>query len=164
MKENLILCGFPRSGKTTVGRELALKWERPFIDTDLLVEKEYLSKTGSSLNCFEIYKKEGEAFFRTLETRVIAALKAEKAVIAVGGGACLSSENVAALKRLGLLVYLKVEKELLKERILNGKEAAFLDQSALSTSFESLYSTREPLFLAHADTIVDSETIGSLLL
>ena len=100
-KENIVLTGMPSCGKTTVGKLLADKLGRPFIDTDAQIERE-TGKTPS-----EIFAAQGEAAFRDIETQVIARLSEQNgAVIATGGGAVLRPQNVDALKTNGRLFFL----------------------------------------------------------
>ncbi|MBE6599764.1 MAG: shikimate dehydrogenase [Ruminococcaceae bacterium] len=101
-KENIVLTGMPASGKTTVGRALAIKLGREFYDTDVLIEK----KTGKKIS--DIFAECGEAGFREIESDVVrqTANTVTGAVIATGGGAILRQENVRALKRSGRIYFL----------------------------------------------------------
>jgi shikimate kinase/3-dehydroquinate synthase len=88
---SIVLTGFMGTGKTSVGRRVAQKLGREFIDLDTLIE----TRTGKTI-C-EIFATEGEAYFRRLEAHVCAELGArENLVIATGGGALVSSQNRAA--------------------------------------------------------------------
>lgn len=71
---NIILCGLPKSGKTTIGKHFAenMKWD--FIDTDILIEKAYARSTHKKHTCRQIYFEEGEAFFRNIESLIIGSL------------------------------------------------------------------------------------------
>lgn len=141
---NLILFGFKSCGKTTLGKMIAQRLNRPFIDTDHLLEQLYLQQTGQSLTFREIFKAVGTDAFRILESNVLQQLKGQKnAIIAVGGGFVLDPINAAFLAKLGRLVYLKVSKETLKKRILGKAELpAFLDPSDPEGSFEQMYRER----------------------
>ncbi len=100
-KENIVLTGMPASGKSTVGKLLAEKLGRPFIDTDEEIEKQ-VGATPS-----QIFATQGEAAFRDIETAVIKKLASENgAVIATGGGAILRPENVDALRMNGRLFFI----------------------------------------------------------
>ena len=100
-KENIVLTGMPGSGKSTVGRLIAQKSGRTFVDTDeLIVKREEKSIPG-------IFSGKGEGYFRDVESAVIADLSAKTGlVVATGGGAVLRSENVKALKRNGRLYFI----------------------------------------------------------
>ncbi len=100
-KENIVLTGMPGSGKSTVGKRLADKLSRPFIDTD----EEIVRQAGTDIPT--IFREQGEKAFRDLETAVIKKLSSQTgAVIATGGGAVLRPENVDYLKSSGRLFFL----------------------------------------------------------
>lgn len=108
---NIVLVGLMGSGKSAVGRLLAEKLGRPFVDTDALVEEE----AGRSIP--DIFVSEGEAAFREREAKVIAAVTARDGqVIATGGGAVLRPENREALRRTGLVIWLDAPPEALYHR------------------------------------------------
>lgn len=100
-KENIVLTGMPGSGKSTVGRQLAQRLERPFLDTDSLIEE----KTG--LSPADIIRTRGEAAFRAVETDIIRETAPRTGcVIATGGGAVLRAENVELLRMNGRIFFL----------------------------------------------------------
>jgi shikimate kinase len=133
---NIILIGFKSCGKTTYGQKLAKEMGFHFIDTDVLI----------SNNCHDLYETDPFAF-RRLEKQVIAALlEFHSCVIATGGGAILDSNNVAVLKRLGKIIYLRVEKEIIKKRLFEGELPAFLDPHDPEGSFEKMYTESAPLY------------------
>ena len=107
-KRNLVLCGMPSCGKTTVGKQLAEALGRKLIDTDeLIVEKIGMPIAEYSELC-------GEKAFRDMESTVIReAAKESGAIIATGGGAILREENVRALKQNGFLFFIDRPLELL---------------------------------------------------
>lgn len=100
-KENIVLTGMPGCGKTTLGKQIAQKLSREFIDIDeQIVLREKMPIT-------EIFSRGGEPLFRKIESEVIAQFSAQSAVvIATGGGAVLKSENVRALKQNGKLCFI----------------------------------------------------------
>ncbi|QQS59174.1 shikimate kinase [Candidatus Peregrinibacteria bacterium] len=114
---NTVLIGMRGCGKSSLGKVLAKKQGRPFIDTDILIEK----ASGKSIS--QIVSESGWEAFRDLETTVCKKVgEKEGAVIAVGGGAILREENVVALKKNGVLVFLNVPLSILEYRIRNGKK------------------------------------------
>jgi shikimate kinase len=143
---NFILFGFKKSGKTHFGRLLAQELSREFVDTDNLIEKMFVNEYCESLCARNISLKIGEDGFRILEKRVIHSLKNENAIIAVGGGAVLDSENRNKLSSLGQLFYLKIDKETLKHRLLNAELPSFLDPKNLEISFEKMYAERKMIY------------------
>ncbi|MBO5755351.1 MAG: shikimate dehydrogenase [Clostridia bacterium] len=99
-KENVVLTGMPGSGKSTVGKLLALDGYT-FFDTDAEIEK----RCGCTIR--ELIDQKGETYFRDLESEVIRDLSSESCrIISTGGGAVLRKENVRRLKRNGKLFFL----------------------------------------------------------
>ena len=101
-KENLVLIGMPGSGKTTVGKLLSERLGRPFVDTDEI----FCKQTGIAPG--DYIQANGEADFRMREAEVIrdAVARTSGGVVATGGGAVLSDDNVRRLKRNGRLIFL----------------------------------------------------------
>lgn len=101
---NIVLVGMPGSGKSSVGKELARILDRPFIDTDEMIERE------EKFSIPEIFAKKGELYFRDAESRIIAQTgKLSSHVIATGGGAVLREENVDAMRQNGTVIFLERE-------------------------------------------------------
>ena len=100
-KENIVLIGMPASGKSTVGKIVAERLGRRFVDTDELITE----KIGVSIK--EYFEQYGEVEFRKIESEIIADLACETSlVIATGGGAILADENVCNLKFNGRLFFI----------------------------------------------------------
>lgn len=114
---NIILFGFRGCGKTYLGRLLAQKIARPFIDNDDILVQLYAQETGEILTPHIIYRSLGSAYFRSLETKAIQSLAhVEKSVIALGGGAVLDPQNREMLHKIGKLVYVEASLEVIKSR------------------------------------------------
>lgn len=144
---NLVLFGFKSCGKTTFGKLLSLRLSRPFIDTDLLIEEEYALLKNERASCREIYNKLGEEGFRALETNVLASLQnVQNCIIAVGGGMILHRSNVEILEKMGKLIYLSLNKETLKKRVLGSTLPAYLDPFDPEGSFDQMYEKRKTLY------------------
>jgi len=98
---NLLLAGFMGTGKSALGRQLAKRWRRPFIDTDELVEK----LAGTSIA--DIFAEQGEAHFRALERQVVEGLLPPAgAVIACGGGLVVPPGMGELVRSKGVVVTL----------------------------------------------------------
>lgn len=138
----MILFGFKGSGKSHFGKLLAKELSLPFIDTDELIENVYLQRFHAPLTCRQIALEKGHPFFRNLEKESIHSLEHKRAIIAVGGGAILDSENSAFLQKLGILVYLHAKKEMIKKRMLSGILPSYIDAETPEDSFESMYQER----------------------
>lgn len=173
MSNTLVLIGFKSSGKTTVGRYFALKTHKHFIDTDMLVIDHYQKNFGKQLTCAEIYRTNGEGYFRDLEKKMIMRLDPEaNTVIATGGGSVLDLDNVTRLKQQGMVVYLNASPDLLWARLnTQPMSPAIFDSGQLEANFISLYSQRDILYKELADVEIHvgdrsvaeiAEILGSL--
>jgi 3-dehydroquinate synthase len=110
--DNIILTGFMGTGKTTVGRLLAARLERPFVDTDDLI----VARDGRSIA--DIFNEDGETRFRELEAEVAAELAGRRGlVIATGGRLMLDPANAAALGATGPVFCLAAEPATILERV-----------------------------------------------
>lgn len=109
---NLVLAGMMGTGKSTVGALVAMRLARPFVDTDVLVERE----AGASIA--DLFRERGERAFRDLEASAIRAVSSLRGqVVAVGGGALLRPDNVTALRGTGDIAVLDAEPEVLAGRV-----------------------------------------------
>ncbi len=116
---NIVLIGHRCSGKSSVGRRLAQKLRRQFVDTDMCIEKRarYTIET--------LVLRQGWDHFRTLESQVIREISTGcDRIIATGGGAVMEEDNVKHLRKNGLLIWLQADAAVLKGRMakdLNSK-------------------------------------------
>ena len=148
-KENLILTGMPGVGKTTIGKILAKRLGREFVDCDDVI----VGKTGCDIPT--IFAEQGEKAFRDLETEVIRELSVTGGkVIAPGGGAILRPENVAALKSNGRIIFL--DRPLSSITATEGRPL-----SANREALEARYRERYPIYCATCDAHVEIDgTVG----
>ena len=108
----LVLVGMMGAGKTTVGRRLAHRLGRHFVDSDEEIEK------AAGMKIEDIFATHGEADFRAGEARVIARLlKDEDIVLGTGGGAFMNAETRALVKPTAVSVWIKADFELLFSRV-----------------------------------------------
>jgi 3-dehydroquinate synthase len=154
-RPNIVLVGFMASGKTVVGRALAKRTRRTFIDTDDIVVRD-----GSTIE--DIFASGGEPAFREREKAAVAeAASARDAVISTGGGAVLDADNVAELKRDGVVVYLETSIDELVRRIADDpRERPLVKASsngALRARVDELLTQRTPIYRSVADHVVSSE-------
>ena len=109
---NIALIGFMGTGKTSVGRLVAEQLHYDYIDTDDVIQ----TSTGRSIT--DIFTKDGEPAFRSLEEDVVADLATRtKTVIATGGGLPVNPHNLASLKTHALVVCLWSSPEKIWERV-----------------------------------------------
>lgn len=155
-RRNMVLCGMPSCGKTTVGMELSSRLGKVFVDTDEIVQ------THSRQEISHIFACDGEEGFRKWERIAVEqASDMSGAIIATGGGTVLDPANLNALKRNGLLVLLDRPLGLLQP-------SSDRPLSRDCTSLERLYSARRQAYLDAADVIVPntgsiSETVEQIM-
>ena len=141
---NIYLIGMMGSGKTTVGKHLARQLQYRFIDTDRTIEA--IAKQPISA----IFAESGEASFRQLETQVLDSLSVyTRSVVATGGGIIQLPINWSYLRN-GLVVWLDVDPEILKQRVAQNQNRP------LAAKLESLLETRRPLY-AQADLQISTK-------
>ncbi|MCF8199145.1 MAG: shikimate kinase [Sulfuritalea sp.] len=147
----------PGAGKTTVGRHLARRMARSFIDADHEIE----ARTGVRIPL--IFDIEGEQGFRDRESKVVAELAGESnLVVATGGGVVLRPENRASLRKGGTVVYLHVLPNLLYERTRLDPNRPLLQVDDPKQKLDELFAERDPLYREVADVVVHS-TGGSII-
>ncbi len=143
--ENIILIGMPGCGKSSVGRALGRKLDRPFFDAD----EEIVKKIGCSIP--EFFAREGEEAFRCVETRVLEELgKKSGCVIATGGGCVTREENYPLLHQNGRIFWLRRELNQLP------KEGRPISQS---TNLQALYARRKAMYEFFSDLTVENTGI-----
>ncbi len=146
----IVLMGFMGTGKSEVGRRLAHRLGRAFVDTDQLVEERAGKRVAA------IFAEDGEAAFRALERDAVAeAAGRGAAVVAVGGGAVLDPENVRRLREAGTLVYLTARPEIILRRVGDASSRPLLKDDPHAT-VSRLLAERGPVYAAVADVTVDT--------
>ena len=149
----LVLVGMMGAGKTTVGRRLAARLNRPFLDSDEEIEK------AAQMTIPEIFAQRGEAEFRAGETRVIArVLKTQNVVLATGGGAFVHPETRVLVKQEAVSVWLKAEIDILFERVSRRSNRPLLQTANPRATLQKLIEERYPLY-AEADVTVLSRDV-----
>lgn len=143
--KNLLLIGMPGCGKSTVGKALAKRLGRPFLDLDRAVEE----KAGMTVP--ELFASRGEEAFRQLEHEALTeAAKGSGAVIAAGGGVVTREENRFPMAQNSTVIFLRRPLEQLPT---GGRPVS------QRCGVEELYRTRLPLYERAAQLTVDNETV-----
>ena len=150
---NIVLIGMPASGKSTVGVILAKILGMDFLDTDILIQQ----STGMRLN--EIIEEQGVDGFLKTEEKTLLGINVHNTVIATGGSAVYSSDAIRYLAQNSTIIYLSVERDILKSRLKNIKERGVVLKPG--ESFDDMFDNRTKLYEEFADiTIVeDGSTI-----
>ncbi len=139
------------AGKTTIGRILARKLGKRFVDSDHEIE----ARTGATIPW--IFEIEGEASFRRREAEVIRDLTAQDGlVLATGGGAVLDPASRAYLKQRGRVVYLRASVNSIMLRTTHDKSRPLLQTADPRKKLEELTAQREPLYREIADLVIDT--------
>ena len=129
------------SGKSTIGKSLAERLNMEFIDTDSVIEKK-LSKSVA-----EIFRTEGEEFFRKLEMgESIKFAEKERVVIALGGGAFINREIREKLKKTCFSVWLQLDTNKIFERTKNNQKRPLLNINKSKEEFDKLYESRKKIY------------------
>ncbi len=151
LPENIFLVGLMGACKSTVGRILARRLGKRFVDTDHEIEK----RNGVTIPV--IFEIEGEDGFRRREQEVLADLAQEKdLVLSTGGGIVLKPENREVLRNHGFVVYLNARPELLAERTKHDRTRPLLNVEDPLTRLRELYAVRDPLYREVAHAIVET--------
>lgn len=146
----IVLMGFMGTGKSEVGRRLAQRLGRAFVDTDQLIEERAGKRVAT------IFAEDGEPAFRQLEREaVVDAAGRGGAVVALGGGTVLDPENVRCLRDAGVLVYLTARPEVILRRVGNPSSRPLLGMDP-SAAVDRLLADRGPVYASVADLTVDT--------
>ena len=149
----IVLAGFMGTGKSSVGRRLAARLGREFVDTDALIEQE----AGTSIT--RIFADRGEAEFRVREKRAVAVAVGEDGrVVAVGGGAILDRENLAAMKAGGPVVCLTARPEIVLSRVAHDTGRPLLQGPQPLETIRGLMAERADAY-ARADVTIDTSDL-----
>ena len=139
---NIVLIGMPGCGKSSVGKLLAQKTGRRFIDADQAIVE------SAGVTIPEIFKQDGEAGFRKIETKVMEELgKLSGVIIATGGGCVTRPENYPLIHQNGVIFWLQRD---ISKLPTNGRPIS------QANPLEKLYADRKDKYAAFADVIVDN--------
>ena len=149
----IVLVGMMGAGKTTVGRRVAAKLGRHFVDSDEEVEK------AAGMSIEDIFATRGEADFRAGEVRVIARLlKDRDLVLGTGGGAFMDAETRALVKSAAVSVWIKADFELLFARVQRRSNRPLLKTANPRQTLQDLIERRYPTY-AEADVTIVSRDV-----
>lgn len=149
--ENIYLIGLMGVGKTTIGKQLAKALQRPFYDSDKVIED------SMGVDIPTIFSYEGEEGFRQREQATIQELTAIPGIVmATGGGSIIKPENRAALKSTGFVVYLQCSIDKILYRTRHDTQRPLLRTDNPRLRLQTLLAQREPLYLECADFKIDS--------
>lgn len=152
--KNIYLIGFMATGKTAVGKVLATRLGREFIDLDEAIEKK------EQMKITDIFAQRGEPYFRTVEKAVLREAAAHSGrIVACGGGVVIDPENVATLKGSGVIICLEAEPDTIVARSVGTAERPLLNVENPRERVMELLKKREP-FYKQADHIIDTTKLS----
>lgn len=149
--KNVYLCGFMGCGKSHIGRLLARRLDRRFVDLDSYIEE----KEGKPIS--RIFADEGEPYFREAEARYIREMP-ENCIVATGGGAVINPDTAEAAAKTGTIVFLDAGFELCYRRIENDSRRPLV-MSNTKEQLSELYQTRRAVYRKRATLVVDANGV-----
>lgn len=161
--KNVVLIGFPGSGKSTVGQLLATTLHVEFIDLDQAIEERYHTSIP------HLFEKYGEFVFRKCENKVLKELlQQDNLLIATGGGAPCYPEAMKEINEAGTSIYLKMSEEALFERLKHSPKnrplTHTLDDDGLRHYIDSTLRQREGFYKQATITIdVEDKTVEEIV-
>ena len=155
MKTSIALIGFMGTGKTVVGKALAEKLGKEFIELDALIER----KAGKTIP--EIFQQGGEIAFRELEIEAAKEVSEKKnVVIACGGGIVLNKINIDRLREECIMVYLTASpRAILKRTSGDENERPLLKAANKALTIRELLKFRKPFYERAADIKIDTSKL-----
>ncbi|MDQ1267276.1 MAG: shikimate dehydrogenase [Bacteroidota bacterium] len=145
--KNIVLIGFTGSGKTTIGKIVADKLDYLHIDIDREIE------INQNRSISEIFKTEGDDYFRRLEFRYLKKLKKiDKAVISCGGGILSRAGSAKVIKTLGMRFWLYSPLDTCLERTTIEIKPLLVNQSQFRTKY--LFERRRKSYFKNSDVII----------
>jgi len=150
----VILIGLMGSGKSSIGRRLAAHLNLPLIDLDDAI----VAKAGLSIP--EIFARQGESEFRSMETQALREAVAQHTIIATGGGVVLSKKNRTLLKSNDApVVWLKASPEFLANRIAGDTNRPLIASGDTLKKLQELSDVRNPLYEECSDFILPRDAM-----
>ena len=150
LNKTVVLVGMMGSGKTAVGKVLAAALDVPFVDSDHEISK------AANRSISEIFERDGNDFFRLVESRVIKRLLCDlPCVLATGGGAFMSTENRALIADSGISVFLNVDLEILWERVRYKESRPLLKTANPKATLYEIFECRKDQY-SQADLSITS--------
>lgn len=151
LRRTVVLVGMMGAGKTAIGTQLAKRLGVPFVDSDAEIVR------AANLDIPEIFSRYGEAFFRDKEAQVLKRLLVGRPqVLATGGGAFLAPDNRAEIAARAVSVWLKVDLELLWQRVRQKTTRPLLRTENPKATLAALIEARTPIY-ALADLTVEAQ-------
>ena len=152
--KNIYFVGFMATGKTAVGKALARRLGRRFIDLDDVIEKK------EKMKIVDIFAQKGEPYFRTVEKSAVKEIATQHdQIVACGGGVVIDPENVATLKKSGVIICLEADCDTIVARSAGTAERPLLNVDNPRERVMELLKKRA-VFYKQADHTIDTTKLG----
>ncbi len=153
-EKNIVLIGFMGTGKSSVGKQLAKRMNRLWVDVDHKIEEDAKAKIS------DLFEKKGEPYFRGLERSAIEQVsRGQHLVITTGGGAVLDATNMENLKKNGLVIALFATPETVYQRVKESRHRPLLKGEDMKTSIARLMGERQKYYeKADKSFVTDGKT------
>ena len=149
-RPNIVLVGFMGTGKTSIGKRLAMQLRMNYVDTDDIIERD------SGRRISDIFSEDGEETFRELESEAVRkASKLDNYVISTGGGVVLRESNMTELKRNGIIFCLTATPEEIYRRVRHQSHRPLLQTPDPLTKIKTMLEDRHPYYVK-ADYMVET--------
>lgn len=148
--KSIFLCGFMGCGKTTIGKILAKRTGREFIDMDKYIEEK------ENMTVSQIFETHGEDYFRDVEHQVCKELSEKQdLIVATGGGALTFQRNVDVIRKSATVLLISVPVEVISKRLKNDTTRPLLQRPDKEEAMRELYNKRLPIYTDAATVIVN---------
>ncbi len=157
--QNIALIGFMAVGKSVVGRKLAQRLKRRFVDLDKTIEK------CEGIKVREIFENKGEPYFRQVETKALASVLRENGqVISTGGGVVLSEDNLRLLRDRSLIVCLSADVDTIVRRAGSRQQRPLLMATDKAQRINELLEQRQKYYAdAHIEIDTSNLTVDEVV-
>jgi len=155
------IIGFMGIGKTTIAKLLSDKLQLPFFDTDQIIEQQ------EKRSIAKIFRKEGELYFRMLETELLKQYNSN-GIVACGGGLAIHNNNMKLINSKGISIYLKASSNHLYNQLKDNKQSrpliTNLTNEELKLYIKKELKNRSPFYeLAQHTILVDGKNKAEIL-
>ena len=154
MANNIYIIGFMGAGKTSVGKALAGRLSRDFVDLDDVIE------ASQSTGIADIFAQKGEPYFRKVEKQALKETAAKQdLIVACGGGIVLDEDNINLMRKTGKIICLQARADIVLDRTKGYAHRPLLNVSDPKAKIDELLSLRAP-FYAKADYTIDTSDLS----
>lgn len=159
--KKIVLIGYMGAGKTTIGKEIAKRYDYEFLDTDEMI----VERAGMSIA--DIFAKHGEPYFREIESNVLNDILNMKGnvVISTGGGLPLKENNRKIIKNIGRVFYLQASADIIYDRVKGDTARPLLQCDNPYAKICQMLNDREPIYLEAMDVVIntDNQKLDSII-